>query len=52
MGRIRVLAGVISLSAGLLFSTANLAVAAQPAPELVLIVEYQIPAVIVCNPLI
>ena len=36
MGRIRALAGVISLSAGLLFSTANLAYAAQPAPELVL----------------
>ena len=36
MGRIRALPGVISLSAGLLFTTANLAVAAQPAPELVL----------------
>ena len=36
MGRIRALAGVISLSAGLLFSTANLAYAAQPAPELAL----------------
>ena len=36
MGRIRALAGVIGLSAGLLFTTANLAVAAQSAPELVL----------------
>ncbi|WP_296045536.1 TlpA disulfide reductase family protein [uncultured Alteromonas sp.] len=36
MGRIRTLAGVISVSAGLLLASANPAVAAQPAPELVL----------------
>lgn len=36
MGRIRTLAGVISVSAGSLLASANPAVAAQPAPELVL----------------
>lgn len=36
MGRIRALAGAISLSVGLLFATATPAMAAQPAPELVL----------------
>ena len=36
MGRNRTLAGVISVSAGLLLASANPAVAAQPAPELVL----------------
>lgn len=36
MGRIRTLAGVISVSAGLLLASANPAGAAQPAPELVL----------------